>query len=170
MSVQEEYANREHYAISATKSSIVHFGPQEANTEILMNGTAVPSSCKATHLGIVRDNTSKFSSKGVAEERVSTARRTSYSLIGAGLHGLNGLCPTVSLHMIRIFIIPRLIYGLESIRLTPKDMDTIVLYFKRLLKQIQHLPTRTSDAASYLVLGQLPINAEVEKKNHVYIW
>jgi hypothetical protein len=35
--------------------------------------------------------------------------------MGAGLHGLNGLNPKVSIHIIRIYVIPRLIYGLETI-------------------------------------------------------
>lgn len=164
MSVQEKYANREHYKISSTKSSVVHFGQPSDNIEIQINGATVSKSDSATHLGVTRDNTSKFSTSTVAEERIASARRTSYSLMGAGLHGLNGLCPTVTIHMIRIFIIPRLIYGLESIRINTKDIDNIISYFKRLLKQIQHLPKTTSDAATYLVLGQLPINAEVDKR------
>jgi hypothetical protein len=77
--------------------------------------------------------------------------------MGAGLHGLN---PKVSIHSIRIYVIPRLIYGLETIRIAA----AINMYFKRLLKQIQHLPERTSDAATYLLLGQIPITGEIHKR------
>jgi hypothetical protein len=38
------------------------------------------------------------------------------------------------------------------------------MYFKRLLKQIQYLPERNSDAATYLLLGQIPITEEIHKR------
>ena len=81
----------------------------------------------------------------MTEERISTARKTSYALMGAGLHGLNGLNPKVSIHIIRIYVIPRLTgtYRLETIRIAAADLTAINMYFKRLLKQIQHLPERT---------------------------
>jgi hypothetical protein len=84
--------------------------------------------------------------------------------MGAGLHGLNGLNPKVSIHIIRIYVIPRLIYGLETIRIAAADLTGINMYFKRLLKQIQHLPERTSDAATYLLHGQIPITGEIHKR------
>ena len=90
--------------------------------------------------------------KFVTEERISTARMTSYALMGAGLHGLNGLNPKVSIHIIRIYVIPRLTYGLETIRIAAADLTAINMYFKRLLKQIQHLPKRTLDAATYIFI------------------
>jgi hypothetical protein len=33
--------------------------------------------------------------------------------MGAGLHGLNGVNPKVAMHLIQIYVMPRLQYGLE---------------------------------------------------------
>ncbi|CAG2198329.1 unnamed protein product [Mytilus edulis] len=38
------------------------------------------------------------------------------------------------------------------------------LFFRQLLKQIQHLPKRTSIAATLLLLGRIPIEGEIHKK------
>ena len=52
------------------------------------------------------------------KKRIVTARRTVYSLMAAGLHGLNGVNPYVAIHMIQMYVIPRLIYGLNVIKHT----------------------------------------------------
>ena len=46
--------------------------------------------------------------------------------------------------MIRCFVLPRLLYGLDVIRLTKTDIKNLSTYYVQLLKQIQHLPVRTS--------------------------
>jgi hypothetical protein len=45
---------------------------------------------KATHLGIERISTGN-NRKELFETRITTARRTVFALMGAGLHGLNGV-------------------------------------------------------------------------------
>ena len=76
--------------------------------------------------------------KHVVGERIITARRTVCALMGAGLHGLNGVNPSVSAHCIRIYVLPRLLYGLDVIRLTRSDLKNLEAYYLKLLKQIQH--------------------------------
>ena len=48
-------------------------------------------------------------------KNVAKARRTCYSLLSAGLHGSNGLDPVTSLHLIKTFVIPTLLYSLEML-------------------------------------------------------
>ncbi|CAC5387746.1 unnamed protein product [Mytilus coruscus] len=79
---------------------------------------------KLPHLGITRDSKSRFDSIAVVQERIGTARRATYAMMGAGLNGANGLNPCDSLHLIRIFIVPRLTYGLESIRSKLQSLNT----------------------------------------------
>ena len=64
----------------------------------------------------------------VVAERIITARRTVYALMGAGLHVINGVKPSVSAHLVRIYILPRLLYGLDVIRLTPSDLKNLETY------------------------------------------
>ncbi|CAG2187811.1 unnamed protein product [Mytilus edulis] len=163
LDIQGDYANKEHYCISKTKSSVVQFNDKQPR-KFTMNSEEIPTSQSAVHLGIERDNSSKFGTKNVSNARISAARKATYALMGAGLHGLNGLNPTVSIHIIRIFIIPRLIHGLEVVRLMISDIKALSSYFKQLLKRIQHLPERTADSATYLLSGQMPIEAEIDKR------
>jgi len=43
-------------------------------------------------------------------KNVTKARMTCYSLLSAGLHGNNGLDPVTSLHLMKTFVIPTLLY------------------------------------------------------------
>ena len=100
---------------------------------------------------------------------ISSSRKALiYALMGAGLHGANGLTPKVSYQLVKIYVLPRLIYGLDVVRflvrLAAKDLAEMSAYYKKILKQIQHLPDRTSDAATYLLLGALPLEAEIHRK------
>lgn len=45
-------------------------------------------------------------------ENIQEARRTSYSLLSAGFHGNNGLDPPTSIHILKTYIIPTLMYSL----------------------------------------------------------
>ena len=83
-----------------------------------MNGKELNTPTSATDLGIKRDTYSTFGVKEVVSERIQTARKTVYVLIGAGLYGLNGINPIMSIHMIKCFVIHRLLYGIDVIRLT----------------------------------------------------
>ena len=46
-------------------------------------------------------------------ENIQKARRTTYSLLSAGFHGNNGLDPSTSIHVLKTYIIPTLMYSLE---------------------------------------------------------
>ncbi|CAC5359503.1 unnamed protein product [Mytilus coruscus] len=164
LDLQEHYACQENYTISETKSTFLVTGNQLDTHDFMLNGSKLKQSETATHLGISRDSKCRFDSSTVVQERIGTARRATCAMMGAGLHGANGLNPCVSLHLIRIYIVPRLTYGLESIRLAAKDLTSITKYHKRLLKQLQHLPDKAADSASYLLLGEPPIKAEIHKR------
>jgi hypothetical protein len=87
-----------------------------------MNDKNLNMPSNATHLGIKRDTSSKFGVKQVLPDRIQTARKTVYTLMGAGLYGMNGINPMVSIHMIKCFVLPRLLYGLDVIKLTKTDI------------------------------------------------
>jgi hypothetical protein len=84
--------------------------------------------------------------------------------MGAGLHGLNGLNPATSMHLISIFILPRLLYGLECLVISSQDIKPLEIYFRGLLQRIQHLPDSTTNAACYLLLGAIPFEAHLHIK------
>ena len=82
--------------------------------------------------------------------------------MGAGLHGLNGLNSCVLYCMIKTYIIPWLLHGLDAMVLTPTDIAALDDYYRTLLHQIQHLPQNTATPAVYLLLGSLPIEGHLD--------
>ncbi|CAG2234184.1 unnamed protein product [Mytilus edulis] len=154
-SIQKTRANQ--------KSCTLQYG---SKTEHLftLNGQPLQNSVKATHLGIDHDVNSKYGVKDCVPNRIQTARKTVYALMGAGLHGLNGLNPKVSMHLVKIYVLPRLLYGLDSIILSVSDMKLLSVYYTKLLKQIHHLSKHTATYAVYLLLGQIPVEAELHKR------
>ena len=74
----------------------------------------------SNHLRLVRGGISKGQEN--VNRRISLARRTLYSLIKTGMHGSNGLNPKVSYKMYQCYVMPRSLFGLESIFLLKKHL------------------------------------------------
>lgn len=96
--LQHSYANRERYKVSETKTKTMHFnGKNQSEKNFTFNGKTLENVQRYKHLGIIRECNSKLSNEVLIEERIKTARCTVYALMGAGLHGLNGVNPEVSI-------------------------------------------------------------------------
>jgi hypothetical protein len=88
-----------------------------------------------THIGIQRDSNKST----LVSERIKLARRTSYALMGAYLHGYNGVNPKVGIKLWNMYVSTRLLFGLESVVLKTKDYTSMNLYHKSVLKNIQNV-------------------------------
>ncbi|CAG2246674.1 unnamed protein product [Mytilus edulis] len=163
LDLQTFHANKFRYLISSQKSCVLNYRCADSY-DWSINGEILDTPENAVHLGIQRDKLSRLGTKEVVPGRIQLARQTVYSLMGAGLYGLNGVNPKVSLHLIRFYVIPRLLYGLEVILLSKTDISNLTIYFVKLLKRIQHLPDRTANAAVLLLIGQIHIEAEIHKR------
>ena len=84
--------------------------------------------------------------------------------MGSGCHGTNGLDPPTSFQIYKTYVIPRLIYGLEVLPLTRSDIEQLEKFHRKNLRQLQSLPERTANSAVLLLLGALPIEAEIHKR------
>ena len=60
---------------------------------------------------------------------------------------------------------PRLLFGLESIFLLKKHFKLLNDFHVDTLRKLQTLPSRTSYAAVLLLLGALPMEAELDKRH-----
>jgi hypothetical protein len=58
------------------------------------------------------------------------ARRTAYSLLSAGFHGVNGLDPMTSLSLYKTYIQPVLTYGLEIVQPKQSNLAKLELFQK----------------------------------------
>ena len=151
------------YIISTQKSCVLQCNSKENHTWNI-NGHNLGRADTATHRGIKKDNKSKTGTKEVVADKIQIARRTVYALMGAGLHGLSGLNPRASIHLINCYVIPRLLYGLDVIQLSAIDVKNLNVFFNKLIKQIQHLPERTANAGALLLIGQIPIEGQIHKR------
>ena len=154
------------YFFSTTKSKIMIINPnrvvksQLQQFPVSLCNAPIEESSDEVHLGITRTPDGKASATVL--NRISAARRATYAMMGAGLHGLNGLNPKTSMLLIKIYIIPRLLHGLETMSLTCADKASLEGYYRSLLKQVQHMQQGTASSAVYLLIGALPIEGHLD--------
>jgi hypothetical protein len=157
-----QYANRERYVNGPEKSEVVIMknGKHEAGYDWKLNGHSLNVTEQYIHLGITRSS----EKHSISKEAIQKARRTAYALMGAGLHGVNGLNPIVSYQLWKIYILPRVIYGLETIQIPSNQLEEIVKYERKFLKQIQNLPGNTANPVPYLLLGAIPVDKHIHMR------
>ena len=98
------------------------------------------------------------------DENITKARRSAYSLFGCGFHEHNGLDPESLLHIYKTYITPVLLYGMELLLPSSKPLEQLELFQKRILKQILSLPMSCPNPAVYILIGILPIEAQIHIK------
>ena len=156
------YSRKERYRIHPTKSQIVTYNSEDTEGWTL-GENPVPESTSLAHLGIVR-HTDNLSPNTLISERILVARRTTYALMGTGFHGTNGLPPKVSLKIYSTYVIPRLLFGLESLVVNKTQLQMLEVFHKKTLRCIQGLPERVASSAIYLLIGEIPIAAKLHIK------
>ena len=126
---------------------------------IFLNGERVDITDQSVRLGIQR-NTSGMA--GI-EGQTTLGRKTAYSFMGAGFHGGNGLKATQNGLVWSMFVIPRLLYGLDVQLHKKKDIENLEKFQRQFLKQIQELPDNTSNSACLALLGIPPLETILHK-------
>ena len=158
----EGNAGRERFFVNPSKSHTLKY-PANRNKEcagdIYMYDDKIEDSRKATHLGIVRN----VNGKPDIDEKISLGRKTAYSLMGAGFHGGGGLKALQNGYIWSTFVVPRLLYGLEALLLSKKDIECLDRFQRQCLKQIQGLPDKTANTICLALLGILPLEAVLHK-------
>ncbi|VDI17383.1 Hypothetical predicted protein [Mytilus galloprovincialis] len=102
------YSKDHQYTIHPTKSVLLKQNQTSSNSGKVtlsaweLGNRAITTSDQATHLGLTRS--SKNENLINVDERISLARRTSYSLMKTGVHGTNGLNPRVSYNIYTEYI------------------------------------------------------------------
>jgi hypothetical protein len=156
------YANNERYVNGIEKSQIhiLNTQPNDQHLKWHINGESLKVTDQYTHLGLNRT----YVKNSIASEVIQKARRTAYALMGAGLHGTNGVNPMIAYKLWKIYVIPRCIYGLECLNIPKKEIETIERYERKFLKQIMGLAQNTVNPLPYLLLGALPITTYIHKR------
>jgi len=162
-----DFSKREGYLLQPTKSVVLPVKSKCKSMEInegfwKLNDCNMPIVTQASHIGIQKSE--NCSAMTTVTENIRKARRALYSLMGTGLHGENGLDPETAMSMIRTFILPILTYGLEIVLPKGKNLDNINRQYKKWIKQILSLYINVADPAVFILVGTLPIEAEMHIK------
>ena len=74
-----------------------------------------------------------------------------YSLMGAGLHGINGVGPEVAMVQYNTYVLPTLLYGLEALNLNHSEVEEVSKFHRKNIPCLQHLPKGTAIPAIHLL-------------------
>lgn len=158
------YYGRTHRFNHNLTKSVVSAKGDKAPEEVLMGVDVMPAVDSFVHLGLERNLAKRNIIEDCIIDRVDLGRRTAYALMGVGLHGKHGLNPSVSLKIITTYVIPRMLYGLETVQINITTMEKLELFYRGLLKDIQGLPKTTATEAVFLLIGALPLTAELHAR------
>ena len=164
--VIKRHAKKDRVTIHPVKTKAVllhkHKSVSKDSFQLKMGDNTIELSPMTTHLGILRAETRENNIN--IDERLSLARRTLYALINTGVHGSNGLSPKVSLKIYQCYVIPRLLFGLEVLPLNKGQLNILSKFHLDNIRKFQSLPLRVASCAVYLLLGTLPLEAELHKR------
>ena len=171
LDITYRYANRERYIIHPEKSLFIRrYVPRgyiESFSDWRLGDSELTISTDATHVGIIRSSEDELGKN--VDERISCARRTFYSMTYTGLHGSNGLTPSVCFRIYSTYVLPRLLYGLEINVLLQKHLVLLENFHISMLRLLQGLPKRTPRCISYLLLGARPLQAEIHIRQLTFL-
>ena len=159
------YSRENLYTLHPVKSSTsLLFGktlPASNPPSLRLGEDILPTAPEFTHLGLTWREGSQ---QPTVEDRINLAYRSAYLLIGKGIHGSNGINPSISARVMVTQVLPRLIHGLEAAVLSRKAYKALEDVFKSLMRQHQGLPERTATEAVYLLNGTYPVTAYIHYK------
>jgi hypothetical protein len=158
------YSCRERYIIHPVKTEVTAYNIKGGETDTWSLGDSeLKLSDSILHLGITRQKGQAYIDS-IVEDRVTAARRALYSLLGAGVHGTNGLPPKVTRVIYTLYVLPVLLHGVETLTLNKTQRDTLEQFHRDSIKNLQTLPTRVANCISYLLYGVAPLEAFIDRR------
>ena len=168
ISMAETFANYERYILQPKKTEalkVVTSSRKEiVEEDFEIYGNKITNADICTHLGLKRSHTISSTAEQNVDNNIQKARRTVYSFMSSGFYGAGGLDVPSILHILKMHIIPILLYGLEIILPKKTQIDKLEIFQKRILKQLLVLPSSTPDIAIYSISGLLPVKIQIHKR------
>jgi hypothetical protein len=163
-----DHTCRERYILHPGKTDIIFQGKVDRASarEWYLGEDVLSESPMATHLGVVRHtkDSRAHTLNGWIDKKLKAGFSAAYSMTSMGLHGFNGLNPMTCLHMYKTYILPKILYGLESVVLAKGHLRKLELLHRSLLRHFLSLPPGTAIPAVYMLYGTLPVEAEIHTR------
>ena len=162
--IADKFSRQERFTIHPQKTKVIVLNGGDTtpnHQQWSLGDKLIEASPFLTHLGINRYAT-PTASMNTIKDRICTARRTAYALLGAGFHGAGGVNNPTMKKLLECYILPRLLYGLEALIVSSKQVQELEAFTRDLLKRLQALPSRTANEAAYILMNVLPIEAQLD--------
>jgi hypothetical protein len=163
------YSKQENYKLQPAKSAVMSFNTNMENPgyDHTINIESIQKPNTIVHLGITHHRNYWKTTSTQIQENMEKSRHTLHSLLGAGLHGKNGLNPTACLHLLQVY--PIQTYGLEILLPSRTELQTLEIFYPKILKQILSIPTNTADPAVYILAGMIPIESRIHAGQQIQL-
>ena len=123
----EHSTSNDRVKINSKKTEILQVNKRNKELNLKLFDENIIEKQNIKHLGLARQ---KYNRPNI-ESRTSTARATMYPLMGAGLHGINGINPLISYKLWKTYVIPRMLYGIQILNITKTDIQKLENFQKR---------------------------------------
>ena len=138
VNIASDYSAREAYTLLPTKSVIIPIKTCSKTTydneNWYMNDKFLAKAEKAPHIGIQRD--SKNSTLATIEENLKKIKKSTLQPNGIRTTRENGLDPATAISILRTYVIPIMLYGLETLLPAGRPFDLLERQYKKMIKQI----------------------------------
>ncbi|KAH3885240.1 hypothetical protein DPMN_009233 [Dreissena polymorpha] len=158
LDIVEYNTKRELVKINPDKSELPTLGCMHS-IEVTLDGAPIGTVTSVKHLGI--DRTAKITVD--PDVRIKIEQRTVYAALGPGLHARRGLSPKISFHVWKMYVIQRFLYGIEVQVLSSTNLRKLEAFQKKILRHLQGLPERSSNASVYTLIEAEPIELVIER-------
>ncbi|CAC5418330.1 unnamed protein product [Mytilus coruscus] len=159
LDIVENCTKRDLVTINPNKSDLVPITKCQSNFSVYLGKDEITQKSETKHLGLIRNSKNKLN----AEDRLKLARKTLYALLGPELHAMKGMSPIVAYKIWKTYVIPRALYGIEVMNFTESDILKLERLQLKVCRQIQGLPDRTANIATYSLLGVEPVEVVVDR-------
>lgn len=159
LDIVQDLTSKDLTTINPTKSELVPLTKIQNDYNVQLGTEKIGQRDDTKHLGIKRMKKRKVNT----EERLQIARRTTYALLGPGLYSHKGMSPLVSAKLWKTYVLPRSLYGIEVLNYTATDIKKLETLQLKMCRQMQGLPSRAANIATYALLGTEPIEAALDK-------
>ncbi|CAG2257393.1 unnamed protein product [Mytilus edulis] len=159
LDIVENCTKRDLVTINPNKSDLVPITKCQSNFSVYLGKDEITQKSETKHLGLIRNSKNKLNT----EDRLKLSRKTLYALLGPGLHARKGMSPIVAYKIWTMYVIPRALYGIEVMNFTESDILKLERLQLKVCRQIQGLPDRTANIATYSLLVVEPVEVVVDR-------
>ena len=163
------YSIKWRFKYNATKSEILVFGDDDSPNKciIKLGNDTIPVVKSSKHMGVILTQSVKEETEFI-KDRISSGKRSYYAVQGIGSHSVP-ITPSVASKLYWSISVPRMTYGLEIIKLSPKATESLEVAHTSVARQIQGLPKQSANVCIG-ALGWWSLETYMDMVKIMFLW